>query len=71
MISCQKGPTRHDNAWQIEPFWQDTLDMNLFWYTMGPVYFIGLMWNINFWNPHVMNARLLTRWGRYKMAAIL
>ena len=26
-VSCQKGPTRHAYAWQIEPFWQDTLDM--------------------------------------------
>ena len=31
MVSCQKGPTRHAYAWQIGPFWQDTLDMqNLF-----------------------------------------
>ena len=27
MVSCQKGPTRHANAWQIGPLWQDTLDM--------------------------------------------
>ena len=27
MISCLKGPTRHTYAWQIGPFWQDTLDM--------------------------------------------
>ena len=26
-VSCQKGPTRHAYAWQIGPFWQDTLDM--------------------------------------------
>ena len=25
MVSCQKGPTRHAYAWQIEPFWQHTL----------------------------------------------
>ena len=25
MVSCHKGPTRHANAWQIGPFWQDTL----------------------------------------------
>ena len=25
MVSCQKGPTRHTYAWQIGPFWQDTL----------------------------------------------
>ena len=28
-ISCQEGPTRHAYAWQIRPFWQDTLDMCL------------------------------------------
>ena len=27
MVSCQKGPTRHVYAWQIRPFWQDTLDI--------------------------------------------
>ena len=26
MVSCKKGPTRHAYAWQIGPFWQDTLD---------------------------------------------
>ena len=26
-VSCQKGPTRHAYAWQIGPFWQDTLVM--------------------------------------------
>ena len=26
-VSCQKGPTRHACAWQIGPFWQDTLDV--------------------------------------------
>ena len=25
MVSCQKGSTRHAYAWQIGPFWQDTL----------------------------------------------
>ena len=28
MVSCQKGPTRHAYAWQIGPFWQDTLDLS-------------------------------------------
>ena len=28
-VSCQKGPT-HAYAWQIGPFWQDTLDINTF-----------------------------------------
>ena len=26
-VSCQKGPTRHAYAWQVGPFWQDTIDM--------------------------------------------
>ena len=26
-VSCQKSPTRHAYAWQIGPFWQDTLDI--------------------------------------------
>ena len=28
-VSCQKGPTRHAYAWQIGPFWQDTLDVQV------------------------------------------
>ena len=31
MVSCQKGPTRHAYAWQIGPFWQDTLDITNGW----------------------------------------
>ena len=27
MVSCPNGPTRHAYAWQIGPFWQDTLEM--------------------------------------------
>ena len=27
MVSCQKGPTLHAYAWQIGPFWQDTLEL--------------------------------------------
>ena len=27
MVSCQKGPIRHAYAWQIGPFWQDTLEL--------------------------------------------
>ena len=27
MVSCQRGPTRHAHAWQIGPFWQDTLEI--------------------------------------------
>ena len=29
MVSCQKGLICHAYAWQIGPFWQDTLDMRL------------------------------------------
>ena len=29
MVSCQKGPTRHAYAWQIGPFWQDTLVISM------------------------------------------
>ena len=27
MVSCQKGRNRHAYAWQVGPFWQDTLDV--------------------------------------------
>ena len=30
MVSCQKGPTRHAYAWQIGPFWQDTLEIFIY-----------------------------------------
>ena len=30
MVSCQKDPTRHAYAWQIGPFWQDTLDITMY-----------------------------------------
>ena len=26
-VSCQKGPICHAQAWQVGPFWQDTIDM--------------------------------------------
>ena len=31
MVSCQKGPTHHAYAWQIGPFWQDTLELRDIW----------------------------------------
>ena len=37
-VSCQKGPTRHAYAWQIGPFWQDTLDVRSNWANIVPVY---------------------------------
>ena len=27
-VSCKKGPTRHADAWQIGPVWQDTLELS-------------------------------------------
>ena len=38
MVSCQKGPTRHAYAWQIGPFWQETLDKT---FTSKTTYFPG------------------------------
>ena len=31
MVSCQKGPSHHAYAWQIEPFWQDTIELWTYW----------------------------------------
>ena len=28
-VSCERGPTSHAYAWQIGPFWQDTLDISV------------------------------------------
>ena len=43
-VSCQKGPTRHAHAWQIGPFWQDTLDIYVvrWWSICVPLY----LWNL-------------------------
>ena len=35
-VSCQNGPTRHAYAWQIGPFWQDTLGKRQFSPTPTP-----------------------------------
>ena len=37
MVSYQKGPTRHAYAWQIGPFWQDTLDITTPYCTVHPI----------------------------------
>ena len=37
-VSCQNSPTRHAYAWQIGPFWQDTLDM----------------WRYFLWSPFIL-----------------
>ena len=49
MVSCQKGPTRHAYAWQIGPFWQDTLDVRLAYTKSGPCRDSGLPTHI--WWP--------------------
>ena len=36
-VSCRKGPIRHAYAWQIGPFWQDTLELCLHWECMNPI----------------------------------
>ena len=43
MVSCQEGPTRHAYAWQIGPFWQDTLDVS--WWTCQDKGLSGLINN--------------------------
>ena len=40
MVSYQKGPTRHAYAWQIGPFWQDTLDIR-------NAFFQYITWNMH------------------------
>ena len=42
-VSCQKGPTRHAYAWQIGPFWQDTLDV----WTLFIVFLLRTLWRLN------------------------
>ena len=61
MVSCQKGPALHAYAWQIGPFFQDTLDM-LFPYMQR-----GLN---NRDNNVREEMKLLTPWSRDKMATI-
>ena len=35
-VSCEKGPSRHAYAWQIGPFWQDTLEiLSVCWQVAG------------------------------------
>ena len=41
MVSCQKGPTRHANAWQIGPFRQDTLEV---WHTCPHIIIKYIPW---------------------------
>ena len=43
MVSCQKGPSSHAYAWQIGPFWRDTLDLSLPWYMLLPWHHMSVM----------------------------
>ena len=45
MVSCQKGPTRHAYAWQMGPFWHDTLDM---WITLYIYMLVELKLGVEF-----------------------
>ena len=40
-VSCQKGPTRHADTWQIGPFWLDTLELGVTYCQehMGPLFY--------------------------------
>ena len=41
-VYSSKGPKRHAYAWQIGPFWQDTLDIRVYrWYTLLAKAMIG------------------------------
>ena len=43
MVSCQKGPTCHAYAWQIGPFWHDTIDIwKLSWVIAVPANVLSL-----------------------------
>ena len=42
-VSCQKGPTHHDYAWQIGPFWQDTLNIHFAGFFQGVI--IAAIWH--------------------------
>ena len=63
MVSCLKGPTRHAYAWQIGPFWQDTLELYVWRYTecccLFTNIFICLIMKIYFWTRLLLH-KLLT-----------
>ena len=47
MVSCQKGPNRHAYAWQIGPFWQDSLDKKIASHTIvswPTIYLMTVVW---------------------------
>ena len=54
MVSCQKGPTRHAYAWQIGPFWQDTLDITAYYDQVEKFYNYSIQGTIST-DTHNMN----------------
>ena len=48
MVSCQKSPTCHAYAWQIGPFWQDTLD-----YPAWAICFMGFLCHLSVGFTHL------------------
>ena len=75
MVSCQKGPTRHVYAWQVGPFWQDTLDI---WVLDVHNVIADLFYDATIVGAPMCLAAVmeylaplcLTYWGRNKMVAI-
>ena len=45
-VSCQKGPTRHAYAWQIGPFLQDTLDIQLGYQDMPNNKYVSFVYGV-------------------------
>ena len=55
MVSCQTGLTCHAYAWQIGPFWQDTLKWRILQNWSGPNHNKTWIWN------NVMHSSLISR----------
>ena len=69
-VSCQKGPTCHACAWQIGPFWQDTLDMKIIifsiWFRFQLRKFPRIPWTLTHWGrvTDICISRLDHHWFR-------
>ena len=75
MISCQMGPTHHAYAWQIGPFWQDTLAIWLrletLYRLLGPMNgqtyvtsYVDLLRSI-YWKPEKANRKTIRFFGEF------
>ena len=74
MVSRQKGPTRHAYAWQIGPFWQDSLDITYMQYTRQTPMVVNIRMHMQhslIYNHTQIGGAYLTHWGRDKMTTIL